>query len=128
MTVAEIDAVAKAYHDAVADKDTAAILALYTEDAKFLPPHGEPCDGRAEIQAWMDQMFEMGASSLDLEPVEIKEGGDLTVEYGRYTLGMEPEGAEASADVGKYIVVHERQDDDSTKIVLDIFNSNQEAS
>ena len=39
-----------------------------------------------------------------------------------------PPGAEAFTDVGKYIVVHERQDDDSTKIVFDIFNSNQEAS
>jgi uncharacterized protein (TIGR02246 family) len=128
MTVAEIDAVAKTFHDGVANKDAASIVALYAEDAKFLPPNGEPCEGHAEIKAWMEQMFEMGASSLDIEPVEIKEGGDLTVEYGRYTLGMKPEGAEAMTEVGKYIVVHERQDDGSSKIAYDIFSSNQEAS
>jgi hypothetical protein len=30
--------------------------------------------------------------------------------------------------VGKYVVVHEAQPDGSTKIVLDIFNSNTPAS
>jgi hypothetical protein len=38
--------------------------------------------------------------------------------------GMEPKGSEALTDIGKYLVVHERQADGSTKIVDDIFNSN----
>jgi hypothetical protein len=37
---------------------------------------------------------------------------------------MEPKGSEALTDIGKYLVVHERQADGSTKIVDDIFNSN----
>jgi hypothetical protein len=45
-------------------------------------------------------------------------------EYGRYTLGREPPGAEPATQVGKYVVVHEAQADGSTKIVLDIFNAN----
>ena len=72
----------------------------------------------------MQQLLDMGARSLDIEPIEVREAGDLTIEYGRYTLGMEPEGANAMTDLGKYIVVHEAQDDGSSKIVLDIFNSN----
>ena len=48
----------------------------------------------------------------------------MTIEYGRYTLGIEPEGAAAITDVGKYIVVHETRSDGATKIALDIFNSN----
>ena len=63
-----------------------------------------------------------------LEPLEVREAGDLTIEYGSYALGIEPEGAEPVTDVGKYIVVHESQDDGSTKIVLDIFNSNMPAA
>jgi hypothetical protein len=43
---------------------------------------------------------------------------------GRYSLGIEPEGAESVTEVGKYIVVHQPQADGSTKIVFDIFNSN----
>ena len=72
----------------------------------------------------MQQLLDMGATSLDVAPIETREAGELTVEYGRYTLAMElPDGA-AITDVGKYIVVHEDQGDGSTKIVFDIFNSN----
>jgi ketosteroid isomerase-like protein len=48
----------------------------------------------------------------------------VTIEYGRYTLGIEPPGGEAMTQVGKYVVVHEAQADGSTRIVLDIFNAN----
>jgi hypothetical protein len=61
--------------------------------------------------------------SLDIEPVDVREAGDLTIEYGRYILGLESEGGEATTDVGKYVVVHETRGDE-TKILLDCFNSN----
>lgn len=124
MTVAEVNAVAKAFHDGVANQDAAALASLYDEKGRFLPPNMEPCEGRRAIQAGMQQLLDMGGRSLDIEPLEAREAGDLTIEYGRYTLGIEPEGAEAMTDVGKYVVVHESQPDGSTKIVLDIFNSN----
>ena len=88
----------------------------------------EACEGPAAIQAAMQGLLDMGARSLDIEPLEVREAGDLTIEYGRYALGIEPEGAEPVTDVGKYIVVHESQNDGSTKIVLDIFNSNLPAT
>jgi hypothetical protein len=48
----------------------------------------------------------------------------MTIEYGRYTLGLEfPDGAEG-IDVGKYLVVHETKGG-ATKILFDCFNSNQ---
>jgi ketosteroid isomerase-like protein len=58
------------------------------------------------------------------EPVEVREAGDLAIEYGRYTLGIEPEGAEPVTQVGKYVVVHEPQADGSTRIAYDMFNAN----
>jgi len=66
----------------------------------------------------------MGARSLDIEPLEVREAGEFTIEYGRYTLGIEPQGAEAMTQVGKYLVLHEPQPDGSSKITYDIFNSN----
>ena len=124
MTVAEVNAVAKAFHEGVANQDVAALVSLYDERGRFLPPNMGPCEGPRELAASVQQLFDMGARSLDIEPIETREAGDLTIEYGRYTLGIEPEGAEAMTDVGKYVVVHESQPDGSTKIVLDIFNSN----
>jgi len=124
MTVAEVNAVAQAFHDGVANQDAAALASLYHGNGRFLPPNMEPCEGRTAIKAAMQQLLDMGARSLDVEPIDVREAGDLTIEYGRYALGIEPEGAEAMTDVGKYIVVHEAQEDGTTKIVLDIFNSN----
>jgi uncharacterized protein (TIGR02246 family) len=124
MTVAEVNAVAQAFHDGVANQDAAGLASLYAEDGRFLPPNMEPCEGRSEIQAAMQQLLDMGARSLDVEPLDVREAGDMTIEYGRYTLGIEPDGGAAVSDVGKYVVVHEAQRDGSTKIALDIFNSN----
>jgi uncharacterized protein (TIGR02246 family) len=127
MTVAEVDAVAQAFHDGVADQDARALASLYAENGRFLPAGMEPCEGEAEIQAAWRQLLDMGARSVDVEPLDVREAGEFTIEYGRYTLRIEPEGAEAMTDVGKYVVVHETQQDGSTKIALDIFNSNAPA-
>jgi uncharacterized protein (TIGR02246 family) len=124
MTVAEVNAVAQALHEGVANRDAAALASLYADEGRFLPPGMEPCEGRADIQAAMQQLLDIGVSSLDVEPIDVREAGTITIEYGRYTLGIEPEGAEAMTQVGKYIVVHEVQADGSTKIVFDIFNAN----
>jgi uncharacterized protein (TIGR02246 family) len=124
MTVAEVNAVAQAFHDGVANRDAAALARLYSDQGRFLPPGMEPCEGRAEIQAAMQQLLDMGASSLDIEPLDIREAANLTIDYGRYTLGIDPPGAEPMTQVGKYVVVHEAQADGSTKIALDIFNAN----
>jgi uncharacterized protein (TIGR02246 family) len=125
MTVAEVHEVAQAFHDAVADQDAQALSRLYSENAIFMPPGMGPCEGRAAIQAAMQGLMDVGARSLDIEPLDIREEGDLTIEYGRYTLGLEPQGAQPATDVGKYLIVHEAQDDGSMKIIYDIFNSNQ---
>jgi uncharacterized protein (TIGR02246 family) len=124
MTVAEVNAVAQAFHDGVANQDAAALADLYADEGRFLPPNMEPCEGRAAIQAAMQGLLDMGARSLDIEPLEVREADELTIEYGRYALGIEPPGGQLVTDIGTYVVVHESQDDGSTKIVLDIFNSN----
>ena len=123
MTVAEVNAVAKAFHDGVANQDAAALASLYHDDARFLAPNMEPAEDPEAIRAAMQQLLDMGARSLDVEPVDVREAGNLTIEYGRYTLGIEPEGGEAMTDAGKYVVVHETRGDE-TKILLDCFNSN----
>jgi uncharacterized protein (TIGR02246 family) len=124
MTVAEVNTVAQAFHDGVANQDAAALASLYHDDARFLAPSMEPAEGRPAIRTAMQQLLDMGARSLDIEPIDVREAGDLTIEYGRYTLGIEPEGGEAMSDIGKYVVVHETREDGSTRILLDCFNSN----
>ena len=124
MTVAEINVVAQAFHDAVENQDAAALAQLYHEDAGFMPPNMPPAEGRPAIQQAMQQLLDMGARSLEIEPLDVRECGDMTIEYGRYALGLEVPTAGAVTDVGKYLVVHETRDDGTTKILFDCFNSN----
>jgi ketosteroid isomerase-like protein len=123
MTVAEVNAVAQAFHDGVANRDAAALASLYSGDARFMPPNLPVFEGPEAIEAAMQGLIDAGARSLEVEPLEVREAGDMTIEYGRYELGIEPAGGELLTDRGTYVVVHERQDDGETKIVLDIFNS-----
>lgn len=123
MTIADVDSVAKAFHEGVAGQDASALASLYHEDAKFLPPGMPTCEGRPAIQAAMQGLLDAGARSLDIEPVEVRQAGPLTIEYGLYTLVVEPDDASAVTDTGKYIVVHESRPDGSTRILYDIFNS-----
>jgi ketosteroid isomerase-like protein len=128
MTVAEVHEIAQAFHDGVADQDPGALSRLYGENAIFMPPGMPPCEGCAAIEAAMQGLMDMGARSLDIEPIDVREAGDMTIEYGRYTLGLEPEGGEAMTEVGKYVVVHETRENGTTKILLDCFNSNSPPS
>ena len=123
MTLADVNAVTKAFHDGVANQDAAALASLYHDDARFLPPNMEPAEGREAIRAAFQQLLDMGGRSLDGEPLDVREAGNLTIEYGRYILGIEPEGGEAMTDVGKYVLVHETRGDETTSL-LDCFNSN----
>jgi ketosteroid isomerase-like protein len=123
MTVAEVNAVAQAFHDGVANRDAAALASLYSGDARFMPPNLPVFEGPEAIEAAMQGLIDAGARSLEVEPLEVREAGDMTIEYGRYELGREPAGGELLTDRGTYVVVHEPQDDGETKIVLDIFNS-----
>ena len=124
MTVAEVNAVAQAFADGIANRDLGGLVSLYADHGRFLAPGMEPCQGHAEIQAALQQLLDMGASSLEIEPLDVREAGDLTIDYGRYTLGIDPPGAKAMTQVGKYLVVHETHGDGTTKVVFDIFNAN----
>jgi ketosteroid isomerase-like protein len=123
MTVAEVNVVAQAFHDGVANQDVAALASLYHDEGRFLAPNMEPAEGREAIQGAMQVLLDMGARSLDIEPLDVREEGDMTIEYGRYTLGIEA-GGQQMTDVGKYLVVHQTDDEGSTKILMDCFNSN----
>ncbi|HEX3317574.1 MAG TPA: DUF4440 domain-containing protein [Solirubrobacteraceae bacterium] len=122
MTVAEVDAVAQVFHDGVASRDAGMVADLYHNDARFLAPGFEPAEGKDAIRGVLQTMLDMGASSLDIESLDVREAGDMTIEYGRYRLGIEADGG-SMVDDGKYVVVHETRGGD-TKILLDCFNSN----
>jgi len=122
-TRAEVEAQSMEFSKAVANQDAAEVARLYAEDCRFLPPNLPLVEGKAGVEAFGEGMIAQGVRSLDLEVVDVLEGGDLVVTQGRYTLGLQPPGGDPIQDVGKYVEVRRRQQDGSLKIVLDIFNS-----
>lgn len=114
----------KQFVEAFDRRDAAAVAALYTEDAKLLPPNSGMVSGKQAIQAFWQRAMNMGIGNITLETMDIGYEGDLAYEIGAYTLNIQPEGGQATTDAGKYVVVRKRQSDGSWKWTVDIWNSN----
>ena len=105
--------------------DTAAVAALYTDDAVVLPPNAPMVRGRQAIKGFFDALTEqMGVPQLTLETIQVDEVGDTACEVGAYSMRLQPPGGEPVSDGGKYVVVWKRQSDDSWKLAVDIWNTN----
>ncbi len=103
--------------------DAAAMAAVYSSDAKVLPPGGEPVGGPAAIEAFWHGALQLGIKSARLETDEVELQGARAIEIGRYTLEGE---AGRVLDRGKYLVVW-RQEAGEWRLHRDIWNSNGSA-
>jgi uncharacterized protein (TIGR02246 family) len=102
--------------------DAAGVAACYTSDAQLLPPNGEPMSGTANIAAFWQGAMAMGIKDAKLETNHVEARGDLAVEVGQYTLTIQPAGADAMTDGGKYVVVWKNEG--GWKLYIDIWNTN----
>jgi uncharacterized protein (TIGR02246 family) len=66
--------------------DTAALAALYAEDARTLPPGGPPVTGRAEIESYWRADTGTGGVKTTLTPVSAITQGDLVHVEGTYEV------------------------------------------
>jgi ketosteroid isomerase-like protein len=121
--VATMHASREQWIERVANGDAAGAAALYKEDATMLPPNADPVQGRGAIQIAIQGMIDAGVRSVAMDALDVKEGGDLVVECGHYHADLRG----GHTDVGKYLVVHERQEDGSLKLALDMYSSNRPA-
>ena len=112
------------FAEAYSRGDVAAVAALYTDDAVLLPPNLEMLRGREAIQQFWAGAKQMGVREAALETVQVEESGDMACEIGAYTLKIQPEGGQATADRGKCVVVWKREGDRSWKLAVDIWNTN----
>jgi ketosteroid isomerase-like protein len=85
-------------------------------------------EGRRAIQAAIQGLLDAGAQALALDVVDVIDDNDISVDIGRYTLTVQPPGAESFIDNGKYVVVWRQQSDGTLLIAADIFNSNTPAA
>lgn len=123
MVRADIEAANKELSRAFGSGDTAAMAALYTENATVLPPNSPMIRGRRAIEEFWKGAMAMGVQSIQLTTLDVESSGDLAYEIGNATLEIRPQGGNPSTDTVKYVVAWKRQPDNSWKLAADIWNS-----
>lgn len=114
------------FSDAFLRGDAAAIAALYTDDARLLPPAAPPMRGKEAIENFWRGAMGMGIKEAWLETVDVETGGELACETGQFTLVMETDAGERAEQTGKYVVVWKRAGAE-WKLHVDIWNTNAPA-
>jgi len=108
-------------------KDFDNILNMYTDDIISLPSYANIIYGKEEMMAAneIEKQTPSKWLSFNLYTKDIFEEGNLVIEIGEYDLAIEmPGGVPPITDMGKYVNIWERQDDGSSKIKVDIWNTN----
>jgi uncharacterized protein (TIGR02246 family) len=88
-----LEAAQAAWEKAFASGDgKAAAEAVFTEDARLLPP-GEPMvEGREAIGAYWQGAMDAGLHGLDLGLIDVEIVGDTMIETGTWTITVPTEG------------------------------------
>ena len=100
-----IDAVRNQFADVYNRGDAAGVAALFTEEARLLPPNSDAVVGREAIQAFYQSAFEAGAGDLLITSLSLDLEGNVAYDIGEFALTIQPEGAEPIPDKGKYVVI-----------------------
>ena len=109
---------AEAWQAALNAKNIDGLVALYTEDARLMPPNAEMTTGHEAIRATFGGMIDAGIG-IELVTVEAAASGDKGHRVGTYKLMSDG----AVVDAGKYIETWERGADGQWHIANDIWNS-----
>jgi uncharacterized protein (TIGR02246 family) len=123
---AAVEAANKRFIAAFNKGDAAAVAAMYTANARLLPPNSPMGEGRQAAQQFWQGAIGAGLKMVSLETLHVESQGNLAVEVGRYTLTLPKSGGGVTTDTGKYVVVWEREGG-GWRIAADIWNSDAPA-
>jgi len=103
--------------------DVEAIVALYADDARLMPPNGATTVGHDGVRAAFGSMIEAGLT-VDLTPIQTESAGDVAFVVGTYQLMA----GDDVADNGKYIETWKRGAGGEWRMTNDIWNSDLPAA
>ena len=110
------------FEEAMSRGDAAACAAVYTDDAKILPPDSPALTGKQAAQSLWQSIIDMGVKGISLQTLELEEMGDGAVERGAATIDIQGEGGQTIQASAKFIVLWRRQADGAWKWHWDCFN------
>jgi uncharacterized protein (TIGR02246 family) len=106
-----VEAANAQWNEAFGKKDAAALTALYTQDAKLLPPGGRVISGTAEIQKFWQSTVKSGVTGYSIKVIDAQAEGNLAYEVAQW----EAKGPGQQTFRGGLVHVFERQGDGSLK-------------
>lgn len=104
--------------------DQATIDAMFTEDAKCLPPNAEPVIGRAAIAKLTADYLAYGVSEFREETTDFYGNEDVLIDQGNYVMVYGPDKVR---EIGKYVNIW-RKEAGVWKIYSNIWNTNAAAA
>lgn len=97
---------------AVEGNDPDAYASLVTDDVVWLPPHGDPLQGRASFRRWIEPFMSDFRYRLTLTPTMFDEAGDRAYETGSFRSIIEShDGGAAQEHDGHYFVLWRNEHD-----------------
>ncbi len=118
-----ISATNRQFEAALTRGDAAGCAAVYTEDAKIMPPDNPTVTGRQAAQEVWQGAIDMGVKGASLQTLDLEElGDDRALERGAATLQIQTEGGQTVQASAKFIVVWKRQADGSWEWDWDCWN------
>lgn len=117
-----IDATRAAFVSALESGDARAASALYTHDARLLPPSAELLQGREAIEAFWQAGIDAGISAVELETLLLERHEPVAYEISRYALRLRPPEGGTLVDRGKYVLLHRRLADGSWRRAVEMFS------
>jgi len=115
---AQIGKMDQAWQKAYNAGDAAALAALYTKDAKLMPPGVEPASGSAAIQAFFTKDIAQGAKNT-LTTGDVVGSGDFALATGGWVANTSDG---KHLDHGQYMTLYKKVDG-GWKIYRDTWNS-----
>jgi len=120
--IAAIQDIQQRFVAGLVGRDFDAVVALYTEDAVFMPPNQPAVRGRAALKTWMAAFPRVTACKLNTERIDGR--ADLAYVRGGFEMTLHPEGApEPVISRGKFLEIRRRQANGEWLLETDIFNS-----
>lgn len=118
--VAAIRDVGANYSRLMNARDFKGVAALYAEDAIILPPDHSPVEGRAAIQAFLED--DAPLSDFRVQLIEADGRQDLAYARERVTFTLHSEGAPQTLGESKVLSIWRKRSDGSWEVLRDIWN------
>lgn len=115
-------AAGRTFVDGIRLGDATAAAAAYAVGARLIAPSTEVIEGRPGIEAFWQAGIDAGIRDIDREPLAFHGHGSVAFEIGRYTIRLRPAEGGCVVDHGKYLLVHERDDDSAWRWAVEMFS------